>query len=96
MCGCECCISAKSIHSYLLTWLDCRLINIKDRGHNRKNQRSSEISSRIFETYKNALQSNSCRNYNITADMAMATMRPCISEHHSILHWKCVLRCCDK
>ena len=34
MCGCECFISAKSMHCYLLKCSDCRLKHIKYRSHN--------------------------------------------------------------
>ena len=53
MCGCEFCISAKSMHSYLLTWRDSHIKHLKDISHNEKNRRSGELSSRLFETYKN-------------------------------------------
>ena len=29
MCGCECCISTKSMHSSLISWRDCYLKKIK-------------------------------------------------------------------
>ena len=34
MCGCECCISAKSIHSSLLSWRDRYLKRLKDKSQN--------------------------------------------------------------
>ena len=57
MCGCECCISAKSIYYYFLTWYDFNLKQLKDRIHNAQIRRSGEISSRIFETYRNEVRS---------------------------------------
>ena len=33
MCGCECCISAKSIHSSLLSWSYRYLKKLKDQSH---------------------------------------------------------------
>ena len=60
MCGCECCISAKSMHYYLLTCHDCHLKQLKYRSHNAQNIRSCEISSRIFETYKNSVRTHGC------------------------------------
>ena len=60
ICSCECCIYAKSMHSSLLTWRDCRLKHPKDIIHNAQNRRSGEISSRIFETYKNYVQPHGC------------------------------------
>ena len=56
MCGYECCISPKSIHYSLLTWRDNCLKHLKYRSHNAQNRRSGKISSRIFETYNNAVQ----------------------------------------
>ena len=32
LCGCECCISAKSIHSSLLSWCDSYLKKLKDKS----------------------------------------------------------------
>ena len=34
----ECCISTKSMHSYLLTWCYCHLKHLKDGIHNAKNR----------------------------------------------------------
>ena len=60
ICGCECCISAKSMHYFLLTWRDLHLKHHKNRSHNEQNRRSGEISSRIFETYKNSVRPHGC------------------------------------
>ena len=43
MCGCECCICAKLMHSSLLTRRDRRLKHLKDRSHNAQNRISGEI-----------------------------------------------------
>ena len=96
MCGCECFMSVKSIHSSLLTWSDCRLKRLKSRSQNAQNRRSGEIFSCIFETYKNAVQPHGCHIYNTSVDMAMETMFPCTSKHHGLSYCKCVLCCCDK
>ena len=53
MCGCECCISAKSIHSSLLSWRDRYLEKLKDRSQNAQIRRSGEKEHNIYETYKN-------------------------------------------
>ena len=76
ICGCECFISFKSIHLSLLTWRDPHLKHLKDRSCNVKNRRSSEISSHIFETYNNAVQSHGCSIYNTAADMSIRYYRP--------------------
>ena len=86
MCGCECCISANSMHSYLLMCRKYRLKQIKDRSHNAQNRRFSEISSRIFETYKNAVQPHSFNIYNNVSDISMETMCTCTPKHHGLMH----------
>ena len=60
MCGCECFISAKSMHSYLLTCNDCHLKKPKERSHNARNRRSDELSSNQFETNKNYVKYHGC------------------------------------
>ena len=42
MCGCECCIYAKSIHASLLSWYDWYLKKLKDQIQNDQNRRSGE------------------------------------------------------
>ena len=55
MCGCECCISAKSIHSSLLSWRDRYLKKLKDKSQNSQIRRSGEKSHHIYTTYKNTV-----------------------------------------
>ena len=55
MCGCECCISAKSIHSSLLSWRDKYLKKLKDKSQNSQSRRSDEKVHHIYETYKNTV-----------------------------------------
>ena len=50
MCGCECCISAKSIHSSLLSWCDRYFKKLKDISQNDQNRRSGGKSNRVYET----------------------------------------------
>ena len=52
MCGCECCISAKSIHSSLLYWCDRYLKKLKDKIQNSQSRRSGDKVHHIYETYK--------------------------------------------
>ena len=52
MCGCECCISAKSMHSSLLTWRDRHLKDLKDRSNNEQNRRSGELSICILKSIR--------------------------------------------
>ena len=86
MCGYECCISVKIMHSYLLTWRKSCLKRLKDRSHNAQNRMYGEISSRIFETYKNAVRPHSFHIYIADADMAMVEIYPFNSEHHRLTH----------
>ena len=96
MCGCKCCISAKIMHHFLLIWRNRRLKHLKYRSHNAQNRRSGEISSHIFETYKNAVRPHGCHIYNTDVDMDMVIMCPYTYKHHGILNWICVLSCFDK
>ena len=80
MCGCEFCISSKSMHVPLLTLHDCCIKHLKNRSHTAKSGRSSELSSRLFETYKNYVRPHGCHIYNSNTDVDMATMCPCPSQ----------------
>ena len=55
MCGCECCIYTKIVHSSLLSWSDRYLEKLKDQIQNAQSRRSGEKSDHIFETYKNTV-----------------------------------------
>ena len=55
MCGCECVISAKIVHSSLLSWCDGYLKNMKDQSQNAQNRRSGEKAHHIYTTYKNTV-----------------------------------------
>ena len=96
MCVCECCIYTKIMHSYLLTWCACDKKQHKNISYNEQNIRYGEISSSIFETYKNEVRPHGCHIYNTAAYMTMATMCPCTYKHHGPPQMKCVLRFCDK
>ena len=96
LCGCECCTYVKSIHLSLLIWRDFHSKHLKDRSNNAQNRRSGELSSRLFETYKNYLRTHGCHIYNYAADMAISKMCPGPSQYHGLPHWKYVLRCCEK
>ena len=52
ICGCECCISYKSIYVLLLSWRDRYLKKLKDQIQNSQNRRSGKKSNHIYETYK--------------------------------------------
>ena len=55
MCGCEYCISAKSIHSSLLSWRDRYLKKLKDQIQNAQSRRSGERAHQIYTTYISTL-----------------------------------------
>ena len=76
MCVCECYIYAKSMHSYLLTWRNCRLKQLKDRSHNAQNRRSDETASHIFETYNDSVRPHGCHIYNTAAEISMEKCVP--------------------
>ena len=94
MCCYECCISAKSIHSSLLSWRDRYLKNIKDQSQNDQSRSSGEKAHHIYTTYKNTVMPHGSHMYAKASDMATATMCTYPQPEHSLPHWKCVLRCC--
>ena len=53
MCGSDCYISAKSIHSSLLSWHDRHLKKIKYQSQNSQNRRSGEKSHHIYMKHIN-------------------------------------------
>ena len=71
MCGCKCCISAKSIHSSLLSWRDSYLRKLKDHSQNDEKKTSGEKSNRIYETYRNTVMTHGHHIYAETYDMKM-------------------------
>ena len=96
MCGCECCITDKIMHHYLLIWCDCHLKQLKDQIQNAQNRRSSVISSQNLETYKNDVKPHGCFIHNTATDMSISKICPCTSTKHGLPHCKVVLCCCDK
>ena len=95
MCGCECCISAKSIHSSLLSWCDRYLKKLKDQSQNSQSRNSGEKSHHIYTTYKNTVMPHGSHIYAKASDMANATMCAYPHSDNALPHWKCVLRCCN-
>ena len=94
MCGCECCISTKSIHSSLLSWRDRYLKKLKDQSQNAKSRSSGEKAHHKYTTYKNTVMPHGHHIYAKASDMANATMCTYPQYEHSLPHWKCVLWCC--
>ena len=75
MCGCECVVSDRSIHSSLLSWRDRYLKKLKDKIQNDQNRRSCEKSNHIYERYKNKVMLHGRHVYAKVSDMEKAT--PC-------------------
>ena len=92
MCGYECCISAKSIHSSLLSWNDRYLKKLNDKSLNSQSRRSGEKAHHIYTTYKNTVIPHGRHIYAKASDMANATMCTYTQSEHALPHWKCVLR----
>ena len=92
MCGCECFISAKSIHSSLLSWRDSYLEQFNNQSQNAQSRRSGEKSHHIYTTYKNTVMPHGSHIYATASDIANATMCAYPQSEHSLPHWKCVLR----
>ena len=96
MCGCECCISSKSIHSSLLSWRDRYFKKIKDQSQNAQNRRSGGKANFLHETYKNTVMTHGRHIYAKASDMAKATMFAYPQSDHALAHWKYIIRCCEK
>ena len=92
MCGCECCISTKSIHSSLLSWHDRYLKKLKNKIQNAQSRRSGEKAHHIYTTYKNTVMPYKSHIYAKASDMANATMCAYPHSDNALLHWKFVLR----
>ena len=89
MCGYECCISAKSIHSSLLSCRDRYLEKLKDQSQNNQNRRSGEKAHDIYETYKNTVMPHGRHIYSKASDMAQATMCAYSKYDNALPHCKC-------
>ena len=94
MCGCECFISVKSIHSSLLPWRDSYFKNSNIKAKMLKAEGLVKKHIHKYETYKNTVMPHGCHSYAKVSDMAKATMCTYRQYYHAIPHWKCVLLCC--
>ena len=94
MCGCECCTSAKSMHSSLISWCDRYFKKLKDLIQNSQNRRSGGKANCIYETYKNTVMPHRRHICAKAYDMENATMCAFSQSYHALPHWKCLLRCC--
>ena len=86
MCGCECCISAKSIHSSLLSWRDIYLKKLKDQTQNSQIRRSGEKAHHIYGTNKNTVMPHGRHIYAKASDMANSRMCTYPQSDHALPH----------
>ena len=86
MCGCECYISAKGIHSSLLSWRDMYLKKFKDHSQNSQSRRSGEKAHHIYTTYKNKVMPHGSHIYAKASAMANATMCTYPQSEHALPH----------
>ena len=96
ICGCECCISAKSIHSSLLSWRDGYLNQLKYQTQNSQSRRSSERLHHIYETLKNTVIPHGRHIYAKAYDTEKATMCTYPQYDHALPQRKYVLPCSAK
>ena len=73
MCGYECRISDKNIHSSLLSWHD-RFLKLKDQSQNAQIRRSGEKATHAYETHKNTVMPHESHIYTKSSGMAQATV----------------------
>ena len=86
ICGCECCIYSKIMHSYLLSWI--YLEKLKDQIHNAQNTIYGEMSNLILETYKNYVMSLESHIYQTAYIMVMAITFAYPRYQHVLPEWK--------
>ena len=86
MYGCECCISAKIIHSSLLSWCDRYFKKLKDQSQNSRNRRSGVKSNRVYETYKNTVMPRGRHIYAKAFDIAESKCFVYPQSDHALPH----------
>ena len=86
MCGCGYCISAKSIHSSLLSWSDRYLEKLKDQNKNSHNRRSGEKLNFIYETYINKVMPHGRHIYAKLSYIEMAKIWAYPQSYHALPH----------
>ena len=94
MCGCGCCIYAKSIHSSLISWYDRYLKKLRDKIQNAQSRSSGEKAHHIYTTYKNTVMPHGRHIYANASDISKAIICSYPHPDHALPHWKFVLRCC--
>ena len=96
MCGCECCISAKSMHSSLLSWCSCCLKKLRISVEMLKKEGLGKKKICIYDTYKNIFMPHGRHISTKSYDMVKAAICAYSQSDHALPRWKCVLRCCAK
>ena len=89
--GCEYCICAKIINSYLLSQRYHYMEKLKYQIHNAKNRRSGEISNGIFQKYNNYVVPHGHHIYQTSSDMDILKM---CHINHPNMHCHTVNLCC--
>ena len=93
MCGCECCISSKSMHSSLLLWREHFWKNLKIKVV--MPQKGDLIKWPIFYSrHKNSVITHGKYMFQKASNMAISRMCAYKYSNHELPHWECVLRCC--
>ena len=88
MCGCECCISDKIIHSSFLSWHDRYLKKIKDQIQNAQSRRSGEKANHIYTTYKSTVMPHGRHIYaKFMPKHLIWKMQQCALIHILIMHF---------
>ena len=95
MCGCDCCIYDKIIHSLLLSCSDQYLKKLKDQSLDSQNRSSGEKENRIYEIYKNIVIPHERHIYAKSSDVEKAAMCEYTQYNHALPHWKFIFRCCN-
>ena len=96
MCGYECFISSKIVHSSLLSW--------RDRSYKKAQGSKPKFSKKkvwgkynlIYEIYKNTVMPHGRHIYAKISDMEKSTMCEYPHSYHELPHWKRFIRCCAK
>ena len=70
-------------------------VNIQYQSHNAQNIRSSEMASRLSETYNNYFIPHGSHIYKTSSKISMATISTYPPSQHVLPRQKFLLRCCE-
>ena len=87
MCGCKCCIYAKSIHLLLLSWHDPYFKKPDIKVSMLKTEVLVKKKICIYETYKNRLIPHVRHIYAKESDIAQDTICAYPQSDHALPHW---------